>query len=149
MDRQNSRRDEKKAAVRKDWLAAERKRLELGRKPRRQPGFPRPRLTADEKRRIDRNLPATTLMDYLWRLRRRSNYEDATMFTEGPEDSDESRDVHANLRLLTSSTLLVNELLVRRLVGADAFDRIVERWLQNSTASGASGGLAQRLVLFS
>jgi hypothetical protein len=86
----------------------------------------------------------TTLLDYLYRLRVRSNYEDCTMFIEGPEDPSESREVHRHIQRITSATLLVHELHIRQLIGRDRLARLVDGWLKDPVIDAPSIGLQSR-----
>jgi hypothetical protein len=61
---------------------------------------------------VDARLEATTVFDYMWRNRTRSNYGDPSMFYVGSLSEDRSqRYVHA-IRTVTSATMLVFESLV-------------------------------------
>ena len=61
-----------------------------------------------------------TILDYLYRLRIRTNYQDPSMFTDGPDREGESERVLAALRLLSTSTLLVHELRLAQLLGRES-----------------------------
>ena len=83
-------------------------------------------------------------MDYLFRLRTRTTYVDSTMFTDGPENDTVSEQVHEDLALITSTTLLVHELHIGRIVGKKAFMSLVDDWLQAHMPKGMPVGLATR-----
>lgn len=129
---------------RKQWQDEEKQRLARGFRPRKEPKFPLPQLPAADKSRIDNRLRPTTLIDYLYRLRMRSNYEDATMFTEGPDTAHESRAVHRNLCTVTSTTLLVHELYIGRLIGSRRLGGLVDEWLKSSAVEAPNLGLHAR-----
>jgi hypothetical protein len=134
----------RQSADRKQWRDKEKQRLARGLRPREEPRFRLPQLPVAVKRKIDKRLRPATFIDYLYRLRVRSNYEDATMFTEGPDSPHESRAVHLNLRRLTSSTLLVHELYIRRLVGSRRLGSLVDQWLKSSAVEAPNLGLHAR-----
>jgi len=58
-----------------------------------------------------------TILDYLYRLRIKANYQDAGMFIDGPEDESASRRVHRDLVTIASCTLLVHECHIGGIVG--------------------------------
>jgi hypothetical protein len=111
------RREEKGRDRRRAWRDAENVRIAEGRRPRREPRVTRPALDTVEKRRVAARVRAHTLIDYLYRLRIKTNYQDSAMFTDGPEDAESSRDVRDCLRWLASSTIFINELAIGRIVG--------------------------------
>lgn len=61
------------------------------------------------------------------------------MFTDGPEDAAISAVVHADLRFVTSATLLVYELRIGLLVGRPRLRRWAGDWI---ASNGLSGGRA-------
>ena len=85
-----------------------------------------------------------TLIDYLYRLRLRSNYEDATMFTDGPDSPAESWMVYDHLCRITSTTLLVHELHVGRVIGRATLTSLVDEWLNSAAVNAPNLGLAAR-----
>jgi len=143
-DRFRKERLKKKADRRRVWQDEEKRRLEAGRPPRNQPKFPTPILSSADRARLDRGLSPTTLLDYLCRLRLRSNYKDPTMFTDGPEDASESRSVHRYLCGITSATLLVHELHVGQLIGQHRLAHLVDEWLGILAVRSQELGLAAR-----
>lgn len=144
-DSRDRRRTELQKANRKAWHDEERKRREAGKRSRKEPHFSRPRLSPQEQAAIDQGMRPFGLIDYLYRLRIRTNYEDASMFTDGPEeDSTISARVHGDLTYLSAATLIVHELHIGRLVGKKAFVDWVDRWMQAHMPSGMKIGLAMR-----
>jgi hypothetical protein len=85
-----------------------------------------------------------TLLDYLFRLRIKANYEDARMFTEGPEQEHDSAAVAGDLVALTSATLLAHELRVSKLIGPEVLIAAADAWLERNTPPGQPMGLATR-----
>lgn len=74
-------REGKRTAKRKVWKEAQ---IAKGRNPTKVPPIPLPQLNDEEKTGLDARTRPYTLLDYLYRLRIRSNYVDSAMFTEGP-----------------------------------------------------------------
>lgn len=143
-ERMQKQREQKRSEKRKEWNREESKRLALGRRPREMPTIFLPRLTVSEKEKIEANLRPYTLMDYMYRLRLRSNYEDSAMFTDGPEDNRASTQVRRDVSLLCGSTSLIAELIVGRLVGEEKVRGWAEDWERRSSPPDWSGGLIAR-----
>jgi hypothetical protein len=140
-------RENKRRAARREWEDEEAARVAQGRRPRKTPTFRLPRLTASEKDAATRRVRAHTLMDYLWRLRVKANYEDVAVFTEGPEDPYASAHVQHDLGNLAAGTLLVHELCVRELIGRARFLAIADEFLASTMPPQLNLGLLQRRAL--
>lgn len=139
-----ARRQRKRGAAVAAWRAAEEARRGQGRRVRAEPRFALPRLTGDELREVESRLRPYTFMDYIWRLRIKTNYEDATMFTDGPQDEISASTVHRDLMSLAEATLLVAELHIRQLVGAATLRRLVDGWISTNVPRSVRLGLALR-----
>lgn len=138
------RRVEKQRLARRAWQEDEKSRLASGKRPRKEPKFPRPNLNSDERARVAARVRAHGLIDYVYRLRVKTNYDDSMMFTEGPQNEADSVVVHSDLINLASTTLLVHEMHIRRVVGIDDFCRMIDRWIEANHAAGAQLGIAGR-----
>jgi len=143
-----SKREQKRSAMRKAWREEEATRVAAGKRPRHEPQFPLPHLTVAEKEQVQRNTRAYGLIDYLYRLRIKTNYEDARMFLDGPVDSVSSGQVHRDLRRLVEGALLATELHVRERVGATSFGEWVRDWVDTKTPHDVQLGLAARTGAF-
>jgi hypothetical protein len=131
------------------WQREEQTRTAAGRRARKSPEFPLPRLTATQKVAVDRGMRPATVIDYLWRLRIRSNYVDADMFTEGPEFPSASRRVHRDLRLVASATLLLYETHLSEILGRKRFQKVVDDCISANPPPRPTMGVAgRRHVLF-
>jgi hypothetical protein len=146
VDSKSQKRDQKRRDLRRAWRDTEKERLAKGRQPRREPTFPKPRLTPTEHRRVKGQVRTHTVIDYLYRLRLKTNYKDPEMFTDGPDDDNISRVVNRDLHFLSSSTLLVHELRIRQYVGKVTLMEWVDDWLRHGPARSGIG-LAQRRAL--
>lgn len=129
---------------RKSWRDTERVRMAAGKPSRAEPPFALPRLTPTDRTSITNSMRPSGLIDYLYRLRIKTNYEDSSMFTDGPDDDVVSSQVHRDLTYLAASTLLVHELHVGRLVGKGTLLGWVDAWLAAHLPTGMTIGLAQR-----
>lgn len=74
----------------------------------RKPGKKYGVLNKEKHIHIAQNIPPTTILDYLYRVRIKSNYEDPTMFHEGSAEADELLEFVRNTKqlALTLCTLL-------------------------------------------
>lgn len=138
-------RDRKKQALRKTWGEEEATRISKGRKARKQPIFPLPQLTLDEKRQIDESTRVYTLIDYVYRLRIKTNYEDSNMFTDGPEDSFESSQVRSTFYAIASGTLFLYENAIKAIIGKQLLMEWAASWAERNLPSGSNLGIAGRL----
>lgn len=143
-DAEDRQRKKLQSLNRKTWHEAEVKRTAAGKPMRTPPMFAMPRLSPTDKATIAVSTRPSGLIDYLYRLRVKTNYEDSSMFTDGPEDSTVSSQVHADLTFLASSTLLVHELHVGRLIGKPVLLGWVDGWLAAHLPAGMKVGLALR-----
>jgi len=143
-ERMSQAREAKRRARRREWERVERERLALGRKPRVQRRFALPLLTPADKDRIRTRLRAYTVMDYLYRLRIKTNYVDSNMFTDGPEEEGESSEARRSLCQLASGTLFLHELALRRIVGDDVFCPWVRDWIERNMPPEMEFGVLTR-----
>jgi hypothetical protein len=137
-------RKDKQRDRRKAWDAEEQARKAAGRKPRKPPTFPLPVLTPDEKAAIDVGLRPYSVMDYLYRLRIKANYEDADMFVDGPTRDTESVRAYNALCNLASATLFLSELSIIRIWGRDSFLDYHGAWHSSRKSSPGAPSLCQR-----
>ena len=129
------------------WNEERETKTALGKGFRKKKPNTTPRLTGAEKVKIDDGLRPTSIIDYLYRLRMRSNYEDPTMFTDGPETVAESQEVHRYLGTMAHATLLIHELHVQQLIGEDAFAQLVRSWLSDAGSPARGLGARSDLLL--
>lgn len=138
----------KKDVRRRVWRDERDAKAALGKSLKRKEPTATPNLSAAEKGQIDKRLRVTSLIDYLYRLRMRSNYEDPTMFTDGPDDSLESYTTHRHLSTITAATLMLHELQIKELIGEGPFEGLAADWLRDAgSAQTGSLGLQSRYAL--
>lgn len=142
-ERLSDARERKRGANRKAWREEEVARAAAGRKPRKEPLWPKPQLKTPEKQVVESRVRTFTLLDYLYRLRIKTNYEDAGMFIDGPTDTVSSQQVHTDLSAIASCTLLLHELHIAHIVGKQRFLSWADGWL-GPHARGQQLGLALR-----
>jgi hypothetical protein len=146
-ERKRANREKKRRERRREWLREEEDRLRQGRRARKEPSWPLPRLAGEEQQRIERSVRVHTVMDYLYRLRVKANYLDSTVFLEGPEDEETSRRLLQDLKDLAADALFLHELHVMVLLGKPSFIQLAGRWLEG-VSGGPKLGLAAREDLF-
>jgi len=120
-------------------------RIRPSKSPEKTPNVRLPLLTREEKLRVDNNEPPTTIIDYLYRLRIRTNYVDSSMFTDGPEDELASIQVRDDLSIIAGGNLLLAELTVSRIVGHDVFLRLINDWVCANVPGRITFGIRDRL----
>jgi hypothetical protein len=140
-------RDRQRIERKRSWHAEEGSRIEAGKNPRQVPEFSRPRLSQADKIRVAGKVRSFTILDYLYRLRIKTNYEDAGMFLEGPDDEFSSRRVHQDLVQIAACTMLVHELHVGAIVGKATLIEWVDEWVARNGANAALGLRARRDLL--
>jgi len=138
------RRENKLKEKKRVWKEEEQQRLAEGKKARKEPSWPFPNLTKSEKVDVNRRVRPITLIDYLYRLRIRTNYEDVSMFTDGPEDDIISSEVRSDLRVIAGTTLFLHELFIATLVGKSEFLGWVTEWIDENVPDHIASGLANR-----
>jgi hypothetical protein len=142
-ERRASAREEKRKELRRLWTANRAGRL--AGPPKREPRFPLPHLTSEEKLTLDTTTRPYTLLDYLYRLRIRTNYVDSAMFTDGPEDPSESVSVRVALLNIVSTSLHVTERLLSTAPdGKHALGEWAERWCAANVPADMPFGVSQR-----
>jgi len=132
----------------RNWQAAEDENIKRGRRPRKKLKFGLPNLTPLHKTEVKEATRKATLMDYLYRLRIRANYEDSTMFTEGPDFEGASAEVRQNLAALATASLFVHECAICTLLGRRTFLEWVDAWINAHHGAAVRRGLAARRESF-
>jgi hypothetical protein len=136
-------RETKKRSRRKTWIE---KRTAAGKSLKPEPRFALPILTAAEKRRINASTRSYSMLDYLFRLRMRTNYVDSTMFTDGPDNSLESAAVRVSLLKIVSTSLFATELVLRTATdGLTLLQAWSKEWILRNVPKDFSMGVPQRV----
>lgn len=98
-------------------------------------GHPRKQLPADERAKLVTKLWPTTLLDFVYGLRVRSNYREIDEYVSGAKDWNYT-DFHRGMTFIVHSGLLMAEIHLAALVGFEELEREAESW----AASVATGG---------
>ena len=109
--------------------------------------MPLPQLTLEEKRSLDRKEPPTTIIDYLYRLRIKTNYVDSGMFTDGPENDSVSFQVRDDLNIIAGGVLLLAELTVSNIVSHDVFFTWINDWVRINVPNDPVSAIRNRLQI--
>ncbi|WP_158853896.1 hypothetical protein [Streptomyces sp. NRRL F-5650] len=131
-DRLKKARERKFADRRKAWQTDCEKLTSLGKKPRSQPKSAN--LTLSERDAVERGTRAVTVADYLYRLRVKANYDDITVFAEGPTSDAEAAALAADLVDLANATLVVHEVRLADRIGSKALVRLMDEVLLKSNS---------------
>lgn len=81
----------------------------------------------DKHKTISRIRP-TSLINYLFRLKRRTNYEQSSALALGPQNEHQSKELRENLSFIIESTLLVTEFIICRSVGDETYYNWCREW---------------------
>lgn len=137
-------RENKRRQNRRAWEQSVNSRLPRASRSRQTPIFCLPRLSIEEKANINEHLRPYTIMDYLYRLRLKTNYKDSNMFSDGPEDDNSSRYIRNALCRIANGTLFLHEMAIRNLVGRNIFLSWIDDWIRRYLPQNALTGLAFR-----
>jgi hypothetical protein len=127
------------------WLRTTRKsRLEKReeqwkRKQRKQ------RIDPNERKKYASSLHPTSLFDCLWRLRIRSNYRSVETYLVRYVGDDDAERFHKALVTVTQATMLLLECYVARVIGAAAYEKMVQDFLSHDPQGLAAQTVGRRL----
>lgn len=107
-------------------------------------GNPYRRIPSQERQRIRTSMHPTTIIDLLYRMRLRSNYDDVDDFVLGQLTEDDARTYFRSLVSATRRSMQVVEALVRATMPAGAYDRHANEFLR-VPGSDSRTTLAKRL----
>ena len=144
LEKHRKKRESMKKALRQCWELKETARIGQEKRPRKQPVFPLPLLTTDEKRGIEGSTRAFTLIDYIYRLRIKTNYEDSNMFIDGPEDGYQSALVRSAFYSIASGTLFLYENAIKATIGRELLRQWASSWSERNLPRGSTFGIAGR-----
>ncbi|MBN1458255.1 MAG: hypothetical protein JXA57_01880 [Armatimonadetes bacterium] len=94
------------------------------------------RMPAAAKQRESESLVPTTIFDFLWRMRIRSNYREVESFMSLFVGDSSHADFYAGFRTLVDSTCLLLESLMIRRIGPSLYQTCAEDFLRRSEALG-------------
>lgn len=93
-------------------------------------GTPRKRMPDEARVQLLERLRGTTLIDLMYELRRRANYNTGDEFMTDV-GADVVRDYHDGMLVLLDCGLCLVETLIAGSVGAEAYRQLVDEWLAN------------------
>ena len=138
-------RERKLTERRRSWRRGEAARIQAGKRLRKEPRWPgHANLTTEERKSAEHDVRPYTILDYLYRLRVKANYEDATVFTEGPGDERATSQVAYDLELIAAATCLAHEMRIGRLMGREKLMALVDSWLEVNGAADRDIAVAAR-----
>jgi hypothetical protein len=131
----------KKAREKKrGWEKEEDGRVAQGKRPRKAPTFPSAaNLTAEDCAEVEASVRPYTMLDYLFRLRIKANYEEAAMFTDGPASEGLSSVVALDMTRIASAIMLAHEVRIAHLVGKSFLTKLVSNWISSNSAPSNLG----------
>lgn len=88
-----------------------------------------------EKERLAARMPATTIFDVLYRVRRKTHYEEPDLFILGASDEVDARRFAQGLVLVTDSTVAALEALVAAYVGPRVVADVAARYAERTGSS--------------
>jgi hypothetical protein len=142
-------RREKKRLRDRNWRTEDTARHAAGRRPLVRDFQRGVNLTPSERTAAKSAVRNVGYIDYLYRLRIRSNYEDSSMFTDGPSNEVDSSIVRRDITYLASAYLLSVELLIIQMVGRAWLEGEATRWAAANLPAGTVAGVGLRLpILF-
>ncbi len=86
------------------------------------------RLTQKQKKQTQVRVRPTSLISYLFRLKRKTTYEQSSILAIGPENIYQSAEFRENLSFIIESTLLITEMITLKTVGKDQFFSWCKEW---------------------
>jgi len=140
-------REKKRVEKRKFLKQQQAERIEIGKRPKIIRNVPLPQLTPEEKQLVDHKEPPTAIIDYLYRLRIKTNYVDSGMFTDGPENDYESIQVRDDLNIIAGGNLLLAELTVSNIVSHDVFFGWINDWIRANVPNHPASAIRNRLQI--
>lgn len=102
----------------------------------KQPRDSRGRLMPGGRQKLGDALPATTLFDFLWRLRTRSNYTETESLIHGAWSTNDAHAFAVGWLELTNQLLAFMETLIAGRVRADVLSQHVNAFAERASASG-------------
>lgn len=95
----------------------------------------RKRMVAADKESVARTVPPTTLFDFLWRLRVRSNYHGVEPFLMSGVSDSWHRDFHESIRLIAHLTSLMLDCWLSKRVGREEYGSAVDGFMKYRDSS--------------
>ncbi|MGI9534457.1 MAG: hypothetical protein ACR2NW_05870 [Thermodesulfobacteriota bacterium] len=105
------------------------------------------RLTQQQKKQTHIRIRPTTLISYLYRLKRKTTYEQSSMLAIGPVNDYQSADFRDSLNFIIESTLLITEMITLKNVGENQFYSWCKEWEKYKAPAMSHIGPGSRLSI--
>lgn len=105
-------------------------------------GSVKKRFTREEKEKVSNSVSPTSIFNFLYRLRIRSNYEDADIFFVGERSDKTVNDYFNSIILITDYTMFFIESVLKQIIGKKEFLSLVKTFVNSST--GYNFGIVPR-----
>lgn len=86
------------------------------------------KFTDEQKMQTISRVRPTTLISYLFRLKRKTSYEQSSILALGPQNKYQSEELRNDLLFLIESTMLITEFMVSRIIGEDKYYSWCKDW---------------------
>ncbi|MDA2919274.1 hypothetical protein MYX76_07270 [Desulfobacterota bacterium AH_259_B03_O07] len=103
------------------------------------------RLTKKQKKQTKSRARPTTIINYLYRLKRKTSYEQSSILAAGPENIYQSKEIRENLSFIIEATLLITEMITSRIVGQATFYSWCMEWEKYKSPAMKDIGPSTRL----
>ena len=108
----------------------------------------RKRMRRDQIFDLDRDIHPTTFFDNMYRLRIRSNYQDADAFMMGTQTLNDAANYHSVLTGITKATLFIIEMYICMLLGQGAFKKVVYDFIKRDRTEQSDKSIKSRVEFF-
>ena len=89
----------------------------------------RKKMYAAEKQSVEKLLPATTIFDYMYRMRIKAHYRDARLFMNPLVDDDELWDYWLSTAIVAGATAIIFDTLLIAKIGRKEYERLTAKLL--------------------
>jgi len=108
--------------TREKWFISKKERSGLKTKT----GKKLKRFTIEHKKKVDEKMHNTTIFDCLYRLRIKSNYEDAETYILSQMSSSDADELYDSLKIILNCSLFCIENLIKGYLGEEEFNKIIK-----------------------
>ena len=129
-------------------LRTTRRRILKRRKTEWKRGRDKRRMRKDEIYALDKNIHPTTFFDNMYRLRIRSNYQDADAFMMGTQNVDDAAAYHSALTTITKATLFIIEMYTYMVLGKERFKKITYDFIKRDRFKQSEKSIKSRIAFF-
>ena len=84
------------------------------------------RLSTDRKREIERGVSPTTVFDFIYRMRRKTNYKDPSMYHPGEHDEIVAKSHYENLFMITRGLAKLLDNIIKKRIGTQQYKQLLK-----------------------